>query len=464
MSGDVVDIAAKSYWTTNGNPPTTPSITDVLNSLANGIVGLTNGSKGTLAQLNTTGSPLYTALNTFINNNDQAIANKPKAYLNWILLDEQFNYVDSCPQSGAIAVSNFTAGTLGTPGYTGIPITKSGYLYIYVSNESQGWDVFFDNLTVQHRSGPILEETHYYPFGLTMAGISSKAAGSLTNKYKFNGKEIQTKEFSDGSGLEMYDFKYRFYDMQIGRFFNQDRLADKFVYMSPYQFCSNNPIWLREIDGLEGVKYTDVDKDGNKRTIVEKNVVVLTERTKAIPAGASQKQIDKITKQNAKIEQGNAAKISGVKSELNTFYNGSEGKGATDSKGNAVVFKFSATGTPDVDKKGMKQQQVEAEYSRISQSNGMPAVSQFDHSIDLTAPASVLTNDFASGGVLGNTTAARVMRVNAGSPEGTISHEVSHTLGLNDNDYTSGGILNSPPQQISSSEVDEILNKAYDKK
>jgi hypothetical protein len=42
-------------------------------------------------------------------------AGKPKAYLNWILLDEQFNYVNSYPQSGAIPVSNFTAGTLGTP-------------------------------------------------------------------------------------------------------------------------------------------------------------------------------------------------------------------------------------------------------------------------------------------------------------------------------------------------------------
>ena len=68
---------------------------------------------------------------------------------------DQFNYVSSYPQSSAISVSNFAAGTLGTPGYTGIPIKKSGYLYNYVSNESQNWDVFFDNLTVQQRSGPI---------------------------------------------------------------------------------------------------------------------------------------------------------------------------------------------------------------------------------------------------------------------------------------------------------------------
>jgi len=82
-----------------------------------------------------------------------------------------------------------------------------------------------------------------------MAGISSKSATTLENKYRYNGKELQNHEFSDNSGLDWYDYGARMYDNQIGRFNGIDALADIYNEVSTYCYVANNPTNAIDIDG-----------------------------------------------------------------------------------------------------------------------------------------------------------------------------------------------------------------------
>ena len=158
-------------------------------------------------------------------------------------------YSNSVPVGSAGSVIPLTAANQ--------MINKSGYLYIYVSNETPNIDVFFDQLQVSHIKGPLIEDNTYYLYGLLQAGISDKNFKASApdcgcgNKKGFNGNEIQNKEFSDGSGLEVYDFNARTYDQQIGRFLQIDPLPEDGDQesLTPYQFGLNNPIRNNDPDG-----------------------------------------------------------------------------------------------------------------------------------------------------------------------------------------------------------------------
>jgi RHS repeat-associated protein len=263
MSGDQINIFAKSYYKMAAGTTATNSYNILVNEIISALAGtnaVANSGKGaTATTLNT--SNTTTPLGSILNSVPTPAGNlKPKAYINWILFDEQFKAVNS----GFDAVG---ASDVLTSHSKLVNIARNGYLYVYCSNESNV-NVFFDNLQVIHNRGALLEETHYYPFGLTMEGITSKAAGSQINSNNYNGIE-QNKNFD----LNIYDAFYRNLDPQIGRFWQIDPNTNysEGLYVS----MGNNPImyfdWLGNVveysNSAMEKTYQNMRKENNKLLI-----------------------------------------------------------------------------------------------------------------------------------------------------------------------------------------------------
>lgn len=119
-----------------------------------------------------------------------------------------------------------------------ITITKNGYLFVFLSSESQG-TVYFDDLSIQHTPGNLLEEHHYYPTGLEMFALSSSASnGHVRNRYGYQGQERENT-----FALNLNEFEARHYDPQTGRWMVPDP-ANQFP--SPYVGMGNQ--WVSGVD------------------------------------------------------------------------------------------------------------------------------------------------------------------------------------------------------------------------
>ena len=112
-------------------------------------------------------------------------------------------------------------------------VTLSDGKYHYYLKDHQG-----NNRVVINQSGTVEEANHYYPFGGVFA-----SSGNV-QPYKYNGKELDAKK-----GLNWYDYGARHYDAALGRFTTNDRFAEKYHSLSPYQYGANNPVNTIDING-----------------------------------------------------------------------------------------------------------------------------------------------------------------------------------------------------------------------
>ncbi|SHN46154.1 DUF6443 domain-containing protein [Chitinophaga sp. CF418] len=244
MAGDTVQINAKAFYKSQGpadNSQKAP-VEDMVAGLMQAFGGSPGESGSHASEVVSNNTPFST---DFYNTDYQRLKEKgqqdglpgrPKAYLNFVLFDYDFKLVED--NSGVRQVKE-RPDELQELRVEKMAVEKSGFLYVYTSNESQQ-DVFFDNLTLALASGPLLEETHYYPFGLTMAGISTsalKGANYAKNRKEYNGIE-HTTDFD----LNTYDAFYRTLDPQIGRWWQIDPQTEAMEMWSPFASNYNNPI------------------------------------------------------------------------------------------------------------------------------------------------------------------------------------------------------------------------------
>ena len=85
---------------------------------------------------------------------------------------------------------------------------------------------------------------------MKIAGISSKKLGDGFEGWLKNNNLYNDKELFDDADLNWYDYGFRNYDAQIGRFVQIDPLADNYGSLTPYHYAGNDPITNVDIDGL----------------------------------------------------------------------------------------------------------------------------------------------------------------------------------------------------------------------
>jgi len=228
--GDSIEAKSYAYY----QPETSGSFWSSLNPalLAGGLNSILNAGGELGAALNAQPLLSLALLSTpaalFAGGNSS-----PKAYFRYV----RFNADSQLVYEQVIAVDHDAQNAWQEMVVNDVA-TEDGFAITYTFIQSGG-KVYVDDIGLKVYSPVVCQENHYYPFGLNMASI--EYMGEPGTPYQFNGKEKETV-----FDLNWYDYGARWYDPQIGRWFNTDPAEQ---VASPYDFCGGDPIANVDPDG-----------------------------------------------------------------------------------------------------------------------------------------------------------------------------------------------------------------------
>jgi RHS repeat-associated protein len=324
--------------------------------------------------------------------------------------------------------------------------------------------VSFANDPLQGNVLKILEENHYYAFGMKHENynvtrlnfkyypetgvelVPLPAVANASYNVKFNGKELQEE-----LGLNFYDYGARNYDPALGRWMNIDPLAEKYPNISPYVYAFNNPINFIDPDGRDGIRV--IDKE-NKTITIKAVYYVQTEKSTYYTTGGKMKTLDGYSSND----------ISKMQSSINTYLNESKNNVVSDGeyKDYKVVYdlQFKEGGTGEQAKEKANNEKFEGVSigNSIELSNSS-AIGYFK-SKEKTDDEGNITTSTVGGVTSGN------KNIIMNDPLDTFmnrTHEIFHTLGFGHPKGFGGaqGIMKYPPENVSQKDTNQISKDEF---
>ncbi len=120
-----------------------------------------------------------------------------------------------------------------------------GNLMVFFEDRDEDGLILTESETSNLDSLEVMQRELYYPFGLNFEGVWVHSFDP-NNNYLYNGKELE-KDL----GLNWSFYGFRMYDATFGRFTGVDPIADRFPWVSTYNYAENDPVKHIDLHGLQ---------------------------------------------------------------------------------------------------------------------------------------------------------------------------------------------------------------------